>query len=348
VRHEDNNFDLLRLVAAVEVATIHANHYLGTGADLFFLEILPGVPVFFFLSGFLIFPAFKAAGSISRYALRRAARIYPALYLCFGLGVVGLLAVNYLSWRDIGTVDFIAWAVAQLSFFQFYTPDLLRDFGSGTMNGSLWTVSIELQFYVITPILAAAVSRWSNLWLPLLGVLVACNVAFFAFVDMDGTAGKLINVSFVPWLYMFVAGAWLSGRRDLLGWIRSLPLAVPVLLVCGAIFFTRLIGQNVGGNNINPPMFAALAVLVVRLAYAAPTLARQLLRGNDVSYGIYLYHMPVVNFALWYGLKGSWLAVGVALAASLALAAMSWLFLERPCIAAARNVSWVEARRAAN
>ena len=201
----------------------------------------------------------------------------------------------------------------------------------------MWTISVELQFYVVTPLIAYLVARRVAYWTPLFVLLLVANFVFWNVLDQQGLLFKLVNVSFVPWLYMFVAGAWLSTRRDVIGRIRALPLVVPVLSFGFAVFLTRLVGQNAGGNNINPLMFMALAVLVVRLAYTAPNLSGRLLRGNDISYGIYIYHMPIVNFALWYGFMGSWLAVGVALVASAALALASWTVLERPAILAARG-----------
>jgi peptidoglycan/LPS O-acetylase OafA/YrhL len=41
--------------------------------------------------------------------------------------------------------------LAQLSIVQFYNPDFLRGYGVGVLNGSLWTISVELQFYVMLP-----------------------------------------------------------------------------------------------------------------------------------------------------------------------------------------------------
>ena len=85
----------------------------------------------------------------------------------------------------------------------------------------------------------------------------------------------------------------------------------------------------------------ALAALVVRLAYTAPWLAGRVLRGNDISYGIYIYHMPVINYLMWAGLVTSWAWGAMGLAIVVAFAIASWILVERPALA----IRWAPASR---
>jgi peptidoglycan/LPS O-acetylase OafA/YrhL len=61
------------------------------------------------------------------------------------------------------------------------------------------------------------------------------------------------------------------------------------------------------------------------------------LKGNDLSYGLYIYHMPVVNVAVQSGTSGSPLAIAGILATSVALAFGSWKLIERPFLRRKRN-----------
>src|ERR1700722_1498519 len=81
-----NNFDLIRLAAALQVAFIHAAADLGVAAPWPLRPIaewFPGVPIFFFISGFLISKSFEKNSVVREYAQNRFLRIYPGLAVCF-------------------------------------------------------------------------------------------------------------------------------------------------------------------------------------------------------------------------------------------------------------------------
>jgi peptidoglycan/LPS O-acetylase OafA/YrhL len=138
-------------------------------------------------------------------------------------------------------------------------------------------------------------------------------------------------VTFAPWLYMFLVGAWLSTRADVTAAIRRVSPAffVAVFALCTAA--TWAAGLPLGTNSINPLMFAAMAALIIRLAYAKPKFSG-ILRGVDISYGLYIYHMPVFNLLLWAGLVGSFAAGALGCVIVVGLAAASWFAIERPAL----------------
>jgi peptidoglycan/LPS O-acetylase OafA/YrhL len=75
-----------------------------------------------------------------------------------------------------------------------------------------------------------------------------------------------------------------------------------------------------------------LAWLVFKAAFSAPGLSEALLHKNDFSYGIYIYHMPIVNFMLYKGMGGTYGYLGMALALTLGMAILSWLLVEKPAL----------------
>lgn len=326
-----NNFDLIRLLAATQVMLKHALVHLGLdGPWTELLGLFPGVPIFFFISGFLIFQSFRNSTSLNQFALNRVLRIYPGLLACFAVSVLMVLSTGYLSWQTLGSPQFLGWAAAQLSFLQIYNAEFLRGFGVGVLNGSLWTIAVELQFYLLTPLLAWAVLGRPWAWPTVLGLGVLANLLL-----MLGTGTfllKLFSVSFPPWFYMFVLGAWLSQRDD---WQRKLRALPPIALLAGflgAAAIGHWIAWPVLGNELNPLSFLLLAALVFRLAFTRPSLSDRLLRRNDVSYGVYIYHMPVINLLVYHGFSGTTWAVIVASLATFSLAVVSWLCIERPAL----------------
>jgi peptidoglycan/LPS O-acetylase OafA/YrhL len=80
-----------------------------------------------------------------------------------------------------------------------------------------------------------------------------------------------------------------------------------------------------------------MGATVLAVAYSAPWLSSRVLKGNDLSYGLYIYHMPVVNVAVQSGTSGSPLAIAGILATSVALAFGSWKLIERPFLRRKRN-----------
>jgi peptidoglycan/LPS O-acetylase OafA/YrhL len=326
-----NNFDLIRLLAATQVMLKHALLHLGyEGPGIELLGLFPGVPVFFFISGFLIFQSYRNSRSIGQFALNRVLRIYPGLLLCFAVSIALVLSTGYLQWRQLGQADFLLWALAQSSLLQIYNAEFMRGFGVGVLNGSLWTIAVELQFYLLTPLLGWVVlgRRWVWPVVLLLGVFANLLLSL-------GTGNfllKLFSVSSPPWFYMFALGAWLSQHEDWQRRLLALPSTAPLIAYLLTAATLHALGLQVLGNEINPLSFLLLAALVFRLAYTQPGLSDRLLHRNDISYGVYIYHMPVINLLLFHGLHHSAGSVVLASAATLAAAWLSWRYVERPAL----------------
>jgi peptidoglycan/LPS O-acetylase OafA/YrhL len=109
----------------------------------------------------------------------------------------------------------------------------------------------------------------------------------------------LVRGRFLLWLPLYLASAWVAGSARV--W-------------------------HVGAT------YLLLACTVLSAAYTLPWLARRVLRGQDISYGMYIYHMLVVNLLVVRGWQGHGWAVAVVLASSAVLASLSWRLVERPAL----------------
>lgn len=330
----DNNFDLIRLFAAGQVAVTHSAEHLGiTATWLEWLKLVPGVPVFFFISGYLIYQSWHKVG-VQRamvFVTNRFLRLYPALAVCLLFSVASVSATGYLHSANWTGTDMLTWIVAQLSFMQFYNPDFLRGYGSGVLNGALWTIVVEIQFYALTPIVHW---MWNGRRLLLVCVLVsavALNMANTLLNDNSTLVGKLFHVSFLPWIYMFIGGAIVSTLPRLHLAVLRVPLVALALLYFGCYKLNASLGLGTG-NGIGVLPYLALCALVLKLVYTRPSLAGFLLRRNDISYGVYIYHMPVINLLMYVGLTGTETSMALALTATLLLATLSWFAVERPAL----------------
>jgi peptidoglycan/LPS O-acetylase OafA/YrhL len=340
-----NNFDLIRLAAALQVAVLHLIGDLrGTALNWpvgAIVNLFPGVPIFFFISGFLISKSFEKNSVVKEFALNRFLRIYPGLAACFLVSLASVWLTGYFAEVNFSLSALLLWAAAQLSVAQFYNPDFMRDYGLGVLNGSTWTITVELQFYVLVPLMYGALRlqsvsrRRANM--VLLGLIlgfIAVNQAY-AHVEAFHTRPfwfKLVGVSFAPWVYMFLVGVlcqrnypviqrWLAGRF------------IPLLIAYSALglLTSNSLGWSVG-NSLNPLLFVALSGVVFAAAFSANTLSDRVLRRNDVSYGVYIYHGPVINFLLATGFVAGWAGIPIAMASTFGLAYASWRLVEKPAL----------------
>lgn len=351
--HRQNNFDLIRLLAAAQVVVAHAightdlvNRIPAWGKQLFdALMMLPGVPVFFVISGFLITKSFeKNPTDLTGYAWRRALRIFPAMWVCLAvtLGVLGWF--GFLDDGFLLSKTGLAWLAGQVSFGQFYNPEQFRAFGIGVANGALWTITVELQFYLFIPIfcLLTARPKWSAILIPFLFV-----VSFASYCVMDhmvnGPGGftgaplpfKLLHVTLIPHLWMFLLGillhrhfekvkSWVEGK--FLFWLLAYVAFMAVL----ALFIPE---RSVAFYLAYLPSRTILAFTTISAAFTARSLSYKLLGGTDISYGIYIYHSVVINVIVQLGMMNSMLSVASAYAISIVVALLSWFLIEKPVLA---------------
>ncbi|MFK5891880.1 MAG: acyltransferase, partial [Pseudomonadota bacterium] len=335
-----NNFDIIRLIAALQVVIHHTLLYFDVEhiplALLSILSYFPGVPIFFFVSGFLISKSYENNFLIKEYASNRILRIYPALIICTLVTIFSIYLTGYLSNRQLNIIEFIFWIVGQISFFQFYNPEFMREFGTGVINGSLWTITVELQFYFIVPIiyyvfgLAKQKNTNRNL-LILISIFMLFHMTKYSFSNEydENLLFKLFGVSFIPWIWMFLVGVlfqknFIAIHKILSGKVLYI---LPLYLLI-SFYSTTYFGWSMG-NGIHPILFISLAFLVFSFAYSFPTLSQKLLKRNDISYGVYIYHIPVINMLLYYGYTTKLSYVFFVILITLFLAGLSWFIFEK-------------------
>jgi peptidoglycan/LPS O-acetylase OafA/YrhL len=297
------------------------------------LSYFPGVPIFFFISGFLVYQSYcRLNGDNITFFLNRILRIYPGVFASFLLALGLLYLSGFLGQKEISGVEFLIWSLTSLTFLQFYNPDFLREFGTGVMNGSLWTVSVEIQFYLLVPIVWKVLQKKSRssliLWAAIFVSLAVWN-SFFN--EKQNLALKLFAVSFLPWMGLFLVGVLAAHFRILFERILSIS---PIYYLLSFIFFMHMsvVFDFGSGNKINFPTYIILCCLILRFAYYCPSLSSWILRDNDISYGIYIYHMPIINLFIYLGYDGSIENFLTAIFIVLVLSLFSWFLIERPAL----------------
>jgi peptidoglycan/LPS O-acetylase OafA/YrhL len=342
-----NNFDLIRLIAAFQVLIWHGAVHFKIFDDMYgFLSVLfhfPGVPIFFTISGFLIsYSLERNKFDLKKYFKNRALRIFPALWVCTIL--TALLLIYFI--RPIVIKDLLIWFVAQISFLQFYATPSLKVWGAGHPNGSLWSVAVELQFYMIMPILLYIINRPKKLLFANIIIAVMFVLAIFAkyFINTNTwilsheLLSKFLGNTVFFYLYFFLTGIAIYKN---FGWIEKyLKEKVFIWLLIYAayvlIFHTWLklyidpYDVSIWGIIAN----TLLSLLSLSFAFSFIHLSKNLLHENDISYGIYIYHLPVINTMLSFNLFGSISDLLVMAMFVSIIAYASWKWIEQRALKA--------------
>ena len=338
VLSRENNFDAVRLFAAMQVMVCHGiNHLQITSlsgvVDVF--SFFPGVIMFFVISGFLITSSLlrniKRKGGI-QYIRNRCLRIFPALWVSFILLLLLMLILGVIGVDNLFDARFWAWIIGQITLFQYYTPDCLRDFGVGTPNGSLWTIPVEFEFYILLPFVFLCFKRISIQikFMLLFVVSVLCNLTW-ALNNEDTMIDKLIGVSVVPYLYAFLFGGLLY-----LNWDRLRTFITGKFVFWLAIYmaFCLLLnaypGYSIG--SLSTLVANLLLGLVTISAALSPVNVGKYLRGNDISYGMYIYHMLVINTFVELNLVGTIMDLLCVSIVTIIISVFSWRFIEKKAL----------------
>jgi peptidoglycan/LPS O-acetylase OafA/YrhL len=334
----ENNFDLIRFIAATQVALVHMIHHLDIEIPdnlLNFLGVFPGVPIFFVVSGYLISASWERKPITRIYLTNRFLRIYPALWFAL---IVSIISVFLFYKTNFEFKSFFVWVMAQSSIVQFYNPPFLRDYGVGVLNGSLWTIPVELQFYIILPFLYLLIKKTRG------NKLIYSAILFFLIVNqfqvsMLNENGnififKLFGVTVFPYLYIFLFGVFF--QKNILK-LKKYFVNKFYYWITAYLFFSFIfgcIGIVNSGNHINPFLSLILASMVISFAYSFTGLSDKILKGNDVSYGIYIYiyHMIFVNIFISLNYNQNIYSMILCYVITLSMSFFSWKFIEHPCL----------------
>jgi peptidoglycan/LPS O-acetylase OafA/YrhL len=331
-----NNFDLIRLLAALQVVFIHGYEHFGVELPRLIIVIIsafPGVPIFFVVSGYLISASWERSPSLATYLKNRFLRIYPGLLFCFIFSLIVLFTFYNPSFE---LKDIVPWLFAQVTIAQFYNPEFIRGFGTGVLNGSLWTIPVEIQFYLILPVFYffAFKFNWNKWFLSvLITTLVIFNQLYIATLSEESSLVlKLFGVTVFPYLYMFLIGVLLQRNINFVDrYLKGNAVKVLVSYIV-VDFLLYSMGADITGNDLNPASSAILCLLTISFGYTATKSFGNILKGNDISFGIYIYHMVLINILLHLKLLPPEINMLVMLVLTLIIALFSWHYIEKPAL----------------
>jgi peptidoglycan/LPS O-acetylase OafA/YrhL len=371
VPHQDRQWfpaiEALRGVAAAAVVVDHC-WALSDGKASFGFGIVQGlgtwgVNIFFMLSGYLLADFFwvnRRGKTTLEFYIRRFFRIAPAYYVC-----VGLLFLFFAQHEQIFSTQGLKQSLANLTFTQHLFPATESNLN---VNGALWTLSIEMTLYLFLPLFAYLIAKR-----PIIASLgiASIGVAWRLYIALDGAPVThwyfgLHSTAYLPYQYLylsrqfigllpiFVMGlglrwAVIHGRLD--RWTaatsRHPSMVVLLVLLLPSLVILRETGRASFYNHWIWFTFFDYAICILAmpaLLYGSRPVTGRLavpMRGGvwlgERSYGLYLWHFPVILAFYGIGTAGlppqtSHLALRIVgiWVVSIALAWGSFSLIERP------------------
>jgi peptidoglycan/LPS O-acetylase OafA/YrhL len=333
----DNNFNLIRFLAALSVLFGHSIGVLGLpSAYEFFFDHLGlslaemAVDVFFVTSGFLVTASLINRGNLIAFLWARVLRIYPALWVMLALTIFALApALTTLPLADFlsapKTWDYFTKCATLIGGVRYSLPGVFDSMPlKGEFNGSLWTLPIEFRLYLYLAAGWLVFALLPAIRVRALALIVALAAAAFLVTIVRGRlTGAAFNAADTR-IFMFLAGSGLYLWRDRAPLSRAFLFAAPAALLL-ASFDKRA-------------FFLAyallLAPLVVHVAYLPKGRIRAFNGWGDFSYGVYIWAFPIQQ-TLACLFPGTPLLAFIAVAAVLtvAVAALSWFLIEERALA---------------
>lgn len=326
------DIDGLRAVAVAAVVVYHLKASLVPGGYV-------GVDVFFVISGYLItgiiWREIEARQfSLLRFYERRIRRIAPALIAVLAVTTIAataiLLPVDLMGYGRslLATLGFVS------NIYFWRDIDYFSRVAEEKPLLHTWSLGIEEQFYIFFPLLL-----WACAWRP----------AAARWVVLAVTAGSLAGAIFAarigadqPAFYLLPTRAWELGAGALLVLLPAVPIRSALVAQAIAILGAGLIGVSLLGIGLGlgiphvlPAVLGTAAIIAIGTRHT--TFVSRVLGTppavllGKISYSLYLWHWPIIVFASYVLVRPMTDGErGLALAAMLALAVLSWRFVERP------------------
>ena len=338
--NRENNFNLLRLLFASLVIVSHSPELVDGNRSREILTRIFGaltfgevaVDGFFLISGYLIAGSYVSTGAAARYLLKRVLRIVPGYAVAFV--ICGLCIAPFVGGAAVWSVRGLGHLLPQmLTLLPPKVPGVFAGLPFPALNGAMWTIRFEFECYLMAGalgLMGLLQPRFRSVVAVVVGLLLLLNIAGAVQggheVHESGLRALAKDLRFFT---IFGVGTvyWLF--RDRISF-RHAGAAVAASVLIGSMFEFHLAEAAIavcGGYLI---FWAAFAVRPIPLG--------RLTRGDDISYGLYLYGWPVQILFVWnFPTIDPWLLCALSLMIAAALGFISWKLVEQPSLRLVRR-----------
>lgn len=315
---KDNCFDSLRYIFAFLLIIAHFCTLTGQ-EHLWFVVGGMRVKAFFTITGFLVTYSFLRRNcQIRLYALKRIVRIVPAYVTCvLFCTAIGWMVTALPTNEFFSSIQTLKYIIVNLLTLNWIEPELPQTFQSNVvpqMNGSLWSMKQEVIFYVLVPFLIMLMRRWGKYVIIFPIIFIGLIIYHYAVIQ-------------VQYFMYFFSGMFFLLFFDKVS--QYLKITLPLVIIAETMIYAIYVPfLSEFFQSIEPLTFSAL---IIAISYCCKVL-RYPRRLENITYGLYLYHFPVIQLLIHYGVKdySIILCFFLTLVITSILASISWKIIEKP------------------
>ncbi|OAT18027.1 acetyltransferase [Buttiauxella gaviniae ATCC 51604] len=335
LKKENNNLDLIRIIAACLVIYGHA-YFISpqAGADDFVRSLIGfdysgsmAVKVFFFISGLVVTNSYFRKKDIHDFIISRFFRIWPALITIIVISYLyALIATTFSASEFMASSNPLDYLVG--SFFLKFTwsfPGVFSNNPSSTFNGSLWSITYEVGCYIILMSIAS-LFKFNKLAISIICAMVIIDSVYQPLGVFRESIGR-VEVKYLP--ACFAIGVISSIYQD--------KIQVNIKNLSTIILVTMILNAQL--SSLYELSFY-IAIMYSILFICSRKCFIKIKPKYDISYGIYLYGFPIQqiihNNFKDYGIStNQLLSITISICAGL----FSWILIEKRFMNIASEIS---------
>lgn len=260
---------------------------------------------FFALSGFLLFASFQKKPTLKHYISRRARRILPPYFLVVIVCALTFVLVSSLSWKEYYcSIEFWKYLAANLSFLNFIQPSLPgvfegSEFYNPAVNGSLWTMKGEWICYISVPILFFFILKHpKKATLILSPIILLCivisNLLYFKGEQTGKEIFLTLSKQFNSIFAFFYIGALINVLYKYFLKYKWYIIAIDIAIIIFSNYYVSFYHLV-----LRPFVVATLVIWFSQVGKWGYFLRHH----EDLSYDIYLFHYPIIQLSVLFGLN---------------------------------------------
>lgn len=333
IKRDENNLDLIRLVASLSVIVYHSfalNPQWGITDPVknFFGYMTTGglaVKIFFFISGLLVTNSLLSRNSTIHFIVSRSLRVFPGLAFVVMMTafLIGPIFTTMPIAEYFKTNQPIVYVIKNMLLDTQYTLPGVFEKNSYGVNGSLWTIHYEVLAYVILALLYVTKFGSSRLISSLLCLIVIIE-------PITPLKGALFAGSSNNAIYLlapcFALGSLLAINKNHF----HTNLYIPLIL-----FFAQFIFND----EYISSLLLCISICLLSLHISSMKLVIGFHLKHDISYGVYLWGFPVQQIISQNLNLHPTLNIALSILLAISMAFVSWFLVEKPAMRFAKKIA---------